>query len=603
MPTIVHASNCKPPHAGRDFADEQILYGHRLKNALVEQERRRRERCADALIRHYPQIDELTQKVDALSEQIDNLQAEVKRKNAKTKSRSATKEQKKKIASLKGQRKAARAELKLAKEHAWSLPPELEDVIERLKMEYKHLPAGSRSRNKPPHVIALETDRDQKQAELRDSRPFFADLADIEADHKEECARLERESGVGWGSRWTTRESVKRSGPPPKFKSWDGCGTIDVQIQGGLSFDEAQSGEDARLHIERLSPHAWDNTSPRGKKHRRTIAHVTVGMDRHTKPVTISVRCNIDRPIPDDARIKWVRLSRKRVGKKNHWSLQLTLQQPSAKKPDCARTGRVGIDVGWRLMERGLRVAYWVGDDGESGSLVIPTAELDRYRIPSELRCDRDERFNVMIARTIDWLQAHGDLPEPVVEAARHIGKWRSQAKLARLMHVISEHMPGTDILPELRHWNREDEKVLKVEAHTRQKWIRRRRHLYRDFAAKMRRRYQTAVMEKVRWGQMHRLPEPEDASRDGALTHHIRVCSPYELQQTIGNSMAKTVWLPAKDTTRLCNVCGEYTGEPNPEHLFHTCQHCGNRQDQDRIAAVNLLLGEEPASGAEKSK
>lgn len=604
---IVHASNCKAPSAGAEFANDQISRAHRLKNALVEQERARRDACNEALRTYHPEIERLTKQVEGLDDQIDEIQEAIKRTNAKTRSRSATKEQREQVNDLKEQRKAARAELKAAKEVAWEQPADVAELREKLygkpgdkddTGEYGKLPAGKRSRNKPDHVIRLEAELDQAEAAAADADPYLRKIAEIEKWHKAACKQLEQESGVGWGTRAVVRESVKRSGPPPQFKRWNGDGTIAVQIQGGMTFGEALSGNDSRLTIDPLPDNPWSGSRSKAK----TTAHLTVGIDRNHEPVTISVRINITRPIPDDAQIKWVKLVRKRTAQKDQWSFHLTLERESWEKGDAAKSGRVGVDIGWRLVKDGLRVAYWVGDDGQEGSLVIPRRELHRYGIPSEIRQDRDERFDAMRDFTAEWIDSQSDLPDEVIEAAAHIRQWKAHGKLGRLAGVVAEHLPDSEIAEQLRRWDWADRKLWNDEAHTRKKWDRRRRHLYRNFAAELRRSYRTVVLEKVRWKDMARRLEAEEESRDGALTHHMRVCSPYHLQQTIAQSVPIAEWVPAKDTTRTCAVCGDYTGESDPASLYHTCQSCGQTQDQDRIAAVNLLMGGAQGAVPEKS-
>src|SRR6185295_8157008 len=94
--------------------------------------------------------------------------------------------------------------------------------------------------------------------------------------------------------------------------------------------------------------------------------------------------------------------------------------------------GIVGIDMGWRKVDQGLRVAAWHGSDGDQGTLILPQKLLDKAAYSERLRSIRDTIFNDVRDRLATWLSANADIvPLWLKEATESIRQWRSQSRLA----------------------------------------------------------------------------------------------------------------------------------------------------------------------------
>src|SRR5262249_10084792 len=158
-----------------------------------------------------------------------------------------------------------------------------------------------------------------------------------------------------------------------------------------------------RLKLVPVPARAYATGAPR--RLRRTRAYLRIGSNAR-EPVWAEVPVVLHRPLPEDATIKWVYLVRRHVATHEEWWLQFVVAQAQGfAKADAATSGTVAVDVGWRRLASGLRVAYWVGDDGAEGQLVLPQAILTRLRKVEELQAIRDKHFDAMRGELAAWLR------------------------------------------------------------------------------------------------------------------------------------------------------------------------------------------------------
>jgi hypothetical protein len=103
-----------------------------------------------------------------------------------------------------------------------------------------------------------------------------------------------------------------------------------------------------------------------------------------------------------------------------------------------------------------------------------------------------------------------------------------------------------------------------------------------------MRRSYHDAKIEFLDLRDFHRNPEAEEPVPDGALKEHVRDACISDLFRCIEESMARTIKVPAKNTTARCHVCRSLQTW-NRKVLRHICTACGADWDQDACAAHNI--------------
>ena len=256
------------------------------------------------------------------------------------------------------------------------------------------------------------------------------------------------------------------------------------------------------------------------------------------------------------------------------------------------------MDVGWRVVPDGLRVAYWIGDDGNEGQLVLPNRRgTDDWRYlldrAYELASVRDKLFNAMLSTFADWLDAHKNrMKEEATKRLENLRIWRSNTRLGFAINAVQDDVRSIDpeMANQLTTWWEKERHLQRWQLDNIGKFDRQRKSVYREFSAGMSRRYKTLVIEKLDLRKFQREKSVEDKTADdAAIKHNQRAAAVSILRQFMNERFAKTVEVSAVDTTRKCHACGTVR-EFDRRELIRTCDTCGMACDQDRNAAINLL-------------
>jgi len=543
LPSRFYSYGGNEPVEGLATVDAQVKLAHQYRNALVDIERKRRDKVSDALLRLSPGLVQIEKQI---------ADEEAGRELARDGIREASRTARKKVrpASFMESVKSATAALKV-------LYPQRKALRD-----------------------AIFVSPGWKQEEEA-----------IDAWDSSERKRLRSVCGLYWGTYLLIEQSVKRSGPPPKFHRWDGSGHLAVQLQGGLSIRKLFEGKDNRLRVEQADGARQDG----GQRIKDTKVWFRVDSDDKGGPVWAVIPTVFHRPLTEDAAIKWAHLIRRRIATHYEWRVQFVLSRESGwQKPDQASNDSIGIDVGWRVLEdRSLRVAYWVDSHGQEGELSLPSGWVSEMRKTEHIRSVRDKNLNEAKAALLSWLGSGVVLPDWLKEAAKTLAQWRSQRRLSSLtIRWRSLRFPGDAVaFDALEVWRKRDKHLYEYEGNLRDQLQNRRTDIYRVFAATIRRRYKTAMIERLDLRDFHILPQAEEESPDMAVRRHTRDACLSTLIGSIMESMAETVKMPAPGTTIIHHGCGspEYWDH---KQLVHRCSKCGEEYDQDANAARNLIHG-----------
>jgi len=406
-----------------------------------------------------------------------------------------------------------------------------------------------------------------------------AKLAAAKAAWAEETKAARAASGLYWGTYLLAEDAALRavdSGQRPRFRRWDGSGTLGVQIQGGLSADELLSGEDTRVRLV-------------GEGKRRRL-YLRVGSEGRS-PVWAVFPIVWHRELPEGARIKWVRVACRRVATHTKWSATFVVDTKEA-PAQAPRPGAVAVDVGWRMLRNGdMRVAYWVDDAGRAGQLVLPRRLLERDAKVSDLRSIRDKHFNEALAALCRVRDA-GELPEELRAELQYAHQWRSPARLAAVALRWRDKREGlsasaSGAIEALEAWRKRDKHLYEWEAHQRENVLRARREIYRVFARQMADTYGRIVLEQLDLRDFAESKETVGSHRrfDAALSELLGC-----IKNAAADAGTELVREPSADTTRTCHQCGVVDDFDAAKELLHTCSGCGAVWDQDENAARNLL-------------
>jgi hypothetical protein len=544
-PTRVYAYHCRVTKECLPTAMDQLFKAHQYRNKLVELERARRA-AVEAL------LQELSPDLAALEQGITNaeqrLQAALEQG---AKDRAAAR---KRVVTA-----GASAEIKAAKEG----------------------------------LKVLRAMRKERRTALFSSEQFKSRQEAIEDQHTIACKKARAENGLYWGTYLCVEDAAKtfRKGAPPDFHRFDGCGRLAVQVQGVLTASAIRYGDDADPRVQLDTRPAEEIPDARGKNPWRR-ARIRIGSDEKRKPVWCDLVVKMHRPLPEGAVIKWAWIMAKRIGTHTEWSLQFVVQRAAGFEP-CGRAnkGTAAIDAGWRILPNGdMRSAYWVGDDGQEGQVIIPKERLDRLKKVQDLQSIRDKNFDGIKSTVKNLLAAGHTLPPEIAERMQHLHLWKATAKLAAV--AIAWRPTGAGpIYDAVEAWRKQDKHLLEWESHQRQGEINWRTNLYRTFAAKLSEQYKTVVVEDTDWRTFAR-DQPMEADPGGFKLPDLprRAAAVSTLHAALEARMTETVTRSAVDTTLRCHACGLVNEFDAAKHLVHTCTGCGATWDQDFNACMNLL-------------
>lgn len=417
---------------------------------------------------------------------------------------------------------------------------------------------------------------------------FKAKQDKIEDDFQAAWKDARAQCGIFWGTYLTIEEAREndRKGAPPRFHPFESEGRIAVQIQGGCDTAALFSGKSAHVQID--PPAAGSGKNP------YLNARIRIGSDQKKKPIWLPFVVKIHRSLPTDGRVKWIWLHAIRVATHLKWELQIVTTRDSWDDPGrCLDEEKVvAIDVGWRKLATGIRVASWVDNQGKTGEVNIPQEQVDRMLKVRDIRSIRDKKFNDIKAFCVDELVKH-QAPQWMIDRMAFLNKWRSQKRLASIAIFWRDNrfQGDTAFFGVIEAWRKQDKHLYEWERAQARGFLCWRDNFYKNVAAHMSRNYGKAIIEDVDWRIFAKLPDHLSTKE---IKEYIRwynkIAAVSYLNTAIKEKMSKLVRDPPEWTTQACNVCSTIDHFDAEKDLFHTCSKCGTKWDQDNNAAKNLL-------------
>jgi hypothetical protein len=520
----------------------------------------------------------------------------------------------------------------------------LSEAGNTIKAQRQQDKANSETNEQKELVKQLKAELKPLRAQLKEASQALkkdvvaqAKFAAAEALCKQQ-RKLARDScGVFWGSSAIKVAAVDaardatwlwRDGEPndPHFKRWEGYGSVAVQLQHGLSVEDLLAGKDQRARLVTTEPPpvivqdrpgrgprpVLKDDSKRTKRRQRYTLWLRVSSEGRA-PIWAKWHCLMHRSLPEGAEVTWAKVIKERLAGKDRWSLHLTLRIPDSEtvqghpfwddvesvskkqKP----TGVVALDLGWRRVDAGLRAAYAIGDDGTHYELILgPEIEkrLDRIDGKDGLESIRKKNFNAMQEWLVAWM-AGNPVPDSIKERAKTLAKWESQARLAALTLLWRDNrFDGDDeVFTRLEEWRKQDKHLWSWETHLRDKVLRRRKHQYREFAAKLAKIYGTLILENLDLRDFQKREKTKDGKKTAKPPRtQQKTVSPSELRLCLLNAFSSNcglaAWVEPANTTLTCHACGLVEKWDTAKELIHTCSGCKTLWDQDANACQNFL-------------
>jgi hypothetical protein len=298
--------------------------------------------------------------------------------------------------------------------------------------------------------------------------------------------------------------------------------------------------------------------------------------------------------LPGHAQVRFITLRRKEFKADKRWYVQLTLADNHGAFQRETGPGTVGIDLGWRQVKSGLRVAYWSGSDGRHGQLVLPQYLLRRWDKCHGLQSTMSTNLDSIKARLLAWLKAHkAQVPNWLKQATKHLAQLRSGKKLGRLVYRWKEQRFAGDgeIFQAMEAWRRQNRHLWQWWISQSRRTLLQRKDIYLQFAAQLRRDYGTVYLEDLdlRSFARHGLPEDEGEAEEVRRLRYNACLS--ELRGALQMSGMQVEKRQAAYSTDVCHLCGSV--QMVGKRLQHRCTSCGEHWDQDFNAAHNLRTGE----------
>lgn len=583
-----------PPHEGGELVRKQMWLAHRYRNTLVEIERGRRAavRLAMSAYAGMNALEEEHAKRDAECLRLDR---EIKATRQSSRKNSETKE-------MRAALEAARAARKEAKERIYALRQELRDDA-RVKAELALIEERSADlcRNARAYAgcywgdyLLVEAARDKMRAACAKHGP--------EERHDPRFVPALPRTLI-------TRSETEKN--EDELRTWPGEGTIGVQIQKGMTLEEAFECKDTRLRLEPgLFPEKRPHRSMKverarerrkveyASKRKHCVLALRVESDGRD-PVWARFRMHYHREIPKGAIVKECAVHMVTHGPRVEWYATITVDESAcARETTCREEGITGVDLGWRLRPGGgLRVAVMALLDGSVRELALSPEWMAKADHVEKMKGLQDELFDLAKAWGASLLDTV-TLPVWLARATKNLRAWRS---IARLSDVVwrweRERFDGdAEVFLAFLAWRQRNLHLWQWECDERRKVLAQRKSLYEAWAKELARETRVVALEDFDMREVSKRPalgteaerkdnETARAMRQRAAVSQLR----FAIQNAITNAGGTWIKVKGAYTTKTCHACDKVEDFDAAANLYHTCSACGALWDQDENAARNI--------------
>jgi len=456
------------------------------------------------------------------------------------------------------------------------------------------------------HKYIIELQRKRTILIKQATKEYAAEVRQIEYDRREKVIFARQSSKLWWGnynsiikSYEQSRNAASRVNGSINFREFDGSGRITNQIQGGASIEVFFDGRHSQVKVGRVSRDAWSHPV-RGERRRlqRTWLTVTIFVkDGFRRTVTWPMVMH--REIPEGFLIKEVVVTRKKLGLEWKWQvIFLCTRIISSIASSNDKSERVcAIDIGWRRVSEGVRIATTVSKEGELNFYYLPEILLDSFRFLDELRTRRKKMLfditsyikNLDVSESPDEVRSQilliNNLPR---DNAREI------FNLVLIWHKHISFEP--ECFGKILQWTRDDKKSYIWQVNHRRRIMGRRIDLYHNIARKIISNSTTVIINKI---EVALLIKKFYAKRvEGGFpirAHWYRsVVAPSELRRIIEHQCKKSEVLikySNKNFNVSCPTCGSDKRTSRPEDIKVACLHCGSTWDPDVNTCKSMLL------------
>ncbi len=465
-------------------------------------------------------------------------------------------------------------------------------------------------------LIAERTNLRAKAKQLREVVKVEIKPKAVELDKVRYAAVLAliKGSGLWWGNSETViaaydvaRVRAMKESAELRFRSFDGTGKFAYRESGGIDFDKFMSGKVNFARLNTLPDSDFAHLSERGRRskarHHLTMTVLT-SVDDAGKKVRHEVTWPIvmHRDMPAGA-IKTIHVHRKRVGDQFNWTCSITIDVPEEPKQliDHPAKAACGIDLGFRLVKDGLRIATIADSDNRIEHVVLPLDWIEKMDYVEHLQSTLSETANLTWVRLRKHLSELPDYPESIKERIHNILKAGERVPTRGMRSLLGALKAEPELLPEalqiLAAWSDDIYRPAREMHNLRDKLMKRRQDLYRNVSHCLSNKYAMVRVEDMDLRQIARVKK--DDGSDNPLPDTVRDnrkrAALFEFVLSIKQSCVKTGSVFEKMnpaySSMTCSSCG-HLNQPGMD-IHYSCENCGTLHDQDENAAKNFLRGE----------
>lgn len=341
----------------------------------------------------------------------------------------------------------------------------------------------------------------------------------------------------------------------------------------------------------------------------RTTCYIRLGSQKEKGikkaiPVWVGFPMIYHRPLPEKAELLSAQVTRKWEPNHYKYNLAITVKE-KVSKINYKQKGRWACDLGWRHSNGSLRVGYSY-DGNEAKEILLNDRIPHRIAYANDLQANQDTHIEILKERLKNLETPLTSLELPgwsnrYKDKLKRIQQWKSKHGFYKLYEYWTmkreeqgETTPAEDTAYEiLKKWASHHKRLNSEENANRRKARRHRKHQFREFAAKITKQYKEIVFEDINIGDLAKHKNIiEDIDR--AYGQHNRtIASPGEFRDIMKSFAAKNgarfYVVEAKNTSRTCPNCRSYLGEIGAA-LRVTCPKCDKEYDRDFVGAYNIF-------------
>jgi len=562
IPTKNYSYGAKPPILNNNSFDnifnqllleQQFILAHEFRNKLCQLELDRRETYYNKLRQFSPEYVKLEKEEYKLLEEKEKIEREIKNRRSKERkrSKSTTKE---------------KSNLKNIKQQL--------GIMRKQKKQIK---------------------KDNKL-----NNTFNKILEQSAKNHNNACKKLRTEyvnKGLCWGTAGAVMKRCNNfsKGTPPKYKSYKHITkeTIEIQIQGGTTWEDVINGKCAYIKFEEGRKKYQQNgkVTIYGNISLRVASRDTSGKIKSSGRTPVFIICPIILHRSVVGKIKWVKLTRKKVGTKFEYNVIFTVSSQDFIKENTSSKS-VGVDLGFRRFDDRLRVAC-IQDRGYSlqHEISIPLDIINRYDRADDISSIRGNKFNKIKEELIEWKKLH-DMPEWLKDELKNLSYWKSFKGFYCLVELWRDKRFNNDIeiYTLVTEYIKDDKHLYNYQANLRRKANKRIENTYRKEVKDLEKQNIGIVkIEDIKWQTLLRNIDTEkDYGLSPKQKRNAKIARPYFFTQCLEQSNMVIKRIDPKNTTKECSHC-HYINEVDKDTITLECGGCKRKLDRDMDAAATI--------------